>query len=308
MDAGTNIAPPLAGASSFDAQYPPPLTPAQRLIERYERLNTPPPHTPPHYLAVSRKKSTFKTQYVYDYRDDPSDRAAESLATPDSVRDRGLKDGRIHGFGAKKDKSPIRQSLRNLFSVIKKGAGGLAKRRSEDRLGSATGAARPGVTVATKLSPSSSSAVADEGNNSEGLLAVKANPVATTARPQKKRITGPLFYLTREAPILLSSPCQLVWTSCSVTLDVDARKLLVTSFTGPDIELCIHEILLPQCTDVRSLAATQLGNEERRALNEVVGPEKETLRVFEVLFEGKEREKFAARSVKERAGWISAIW
>jgi hypothetical protein len=55
MDVGTSVAPPLAGAS-FDAQYPPPLTPAQRLIERYERLNTPPPHTPPPYQAVSRKK------------------------------------------------------------------------------------------------------------------------------------------------------------------------------------------------------------------------------------------------------------
>jgi hypothetical protein len=298
MDAGTNVAPPLAGASSFDARYPPPLTPAQRLIERYERLNTPPPHTPPPHPAVSHEKSTFKTQYVYDYRDDFSNRAAESLATPDSVRDRGLKDGRIHAFGAKKDKSPIRQSLRNLFSVIKKGAGGLARRRSEDRLESATGAAPPGVTVATRLSPSSSPI---EGNKFE-------NPVSTTARPQKKRITGPLFYLTREAPTLLSSPCQLVWTSCSVTLDLDARKLLVTSFTGTDIELCIHEILLSQCTDIRSLATTQLGSEERRALDEVVGPEKETLRAFEVLFEGREREKFAARSVKERAGWISAIW
>jgi len=297
MDAGT---PPLAGAS-FDARYPPPLTPAQRLIERYERLNTPPPHTPP---PVSPEKSTLKRQYVYNYRDSPSNRAAESLAMPDSVRDRGLKDGRIQGFGAKKDKSPIRQSLRNLFSVIKKGAGGLAKRRSEDRLGLATGAAPPG----TKLSPASSSA--DERNEFEGSVAMKANPVATTARLQKKRITGPLFYLTHGAPTLLSSPCRLVWTSCSVTLDVDARKLLVTSFTGPgtDIELCIHEILLSQCTDIRSLAVTQLSSEEKRALDEVVGPEKETLRVFEVLFEGREKEKFAARSVKERAGWISAIW
>ncbi|KIM45293.1 hypothetical protein M413DRAFT_24527 [Hebeloma cylindrosporum] len=299
--------PPLAGASSFDAQYPPPLTPAQRLIERYERFNTPPPHTPPSHSILSPEKSTFKRQYVYDYRDDPSRRAAESLATPDSVRDRGLKDGRIHGFGAKKDKSPIRQSLRNLFSVIRKGAGGLAKRRSEDRLGSATWAPPTGVTVAKKLSPSPSSVVVDEGKTFEPM---KANPVATSARPQKKRITGPLFYLTREEPTLISAPCQLVWVSCSVTIDVDAHKLLVTSFTGPgtDIELCIHEILLSQCTDIRSLGVTQLGNEEKKALDEAVGPEKETLRVFEVLFEGREREKFAATSVKERAGWISAMW
>lgn len=297
-------APPLAGASFFDARYPPPLNPAQRLIECYEQLNTPPPHTPPH-PPVSHKKSTFTTQYVYDYRDDPSNRAAESLATPDSVRDSGLKDGRIHAFGAKKDKSPIRQSLMNLFSVIKKGAGGLAKRRSEDRLGSATGAASPGVTVTTKLSPSSSPVVVDEGHK---FKLVKANPVATTARPQKKRITGPLFYLTREAPTLLSPSCQLVWTSCSVTLDIEACKLLVSSFTGNDIELCIHEILLSGCTDIRSLAATQLDSEERKMLDEVVGPEKETLRVFEVLFKGREKEKFAARSVKERAGWVSAIW
>jgi hypothetical protein len=308
MDVDTNVAPPLSRTSPINVQYPPPLTPAQRLIERYERLSTPPPHTPPPQ-PLSQEKSTLKRQYVYDYRDDPFTRAAGSLATPDSLRDRGLKGrGRKHEIVVKKDKSPIRQSLRNLFSVIKKGAGGLAKRRSEDRLGLAAAAEVPGAAVPPRLSSSSSSAAVNEGSRYFGSVAMKTSPAATSARLRRKRMTGPLFYFIPGGPTLLSSPGLPVWTSCSVTLDVDAHKLLVSSFTGSEMELCIHEILLSRCSDIRSLAVAQLGKEESKALDEIVGPEKETLRVFEVLFEGREREKFAARSVKERAGWISAIW
>jgi hypothetical protein len=31
-------------------------------------------------------------------------------------------------------------------------------------------------------------------------------------------------------------------------------------------------------------------------------------KVFEILFSGKESQKFAATSVKDRAAWVSAIW
>ena len=120
-------------------------------------------------------------------------------------------------------------------------------------------------------------------------------------------MTGPLFYFIPRASTL-SPPGPPVWTSCNVTLEVDAHKLLVSSFTGSDMEPCIHEILLSRCTGIRSLGVAKSGNEERRALSGFVGPEEETLRVFEVLFEDREREKFAARSVKDRERWISALW
>jgi hypothetical protein len=67
----------------------------------------------------------------------------------------------------------------------------------------------------------------------------------------------------------------------------------------------IHTIRLSNCTDVRSLSSQQLDAEECALLPK--GDTKEP-KVFEILFEGKAREKFAATSVRERAEWVSAIW
>lgn len=177
-----------------------PQTPAQRLIAQYERLSTPPPPD----------KSTYHRQYC----------RAEKKAAPGIA-------------SSAKDRSPIRQSLRNLLSVFKKA-------RKTD-------------------APSSS------GHSPEAVISQQ---------------TGSLLYL--------SSPG---WTNCSVTLD--ARKLIL-SFT----DLSVHEIALSDCTDIRSLSSSQLDHI----------PHGDNVKVFEVLFLGKTRERFAARSVRERAGWISAIW
>lgn len=258
-----------------------PRTPAQRLIDQYERLSTPP-------LAVSslqREKSTYRRQYVSDRARPVNDdqRLSEMEARRSDKK----------GSTFKKDgRSPIRQSLRNLLSVLKKGAEGIGKRKSDERL--------PVPQSVLGGWPYQSS--------KEILPALPTartqQPVNTNAIPQRPRMTGPLLYLTR-GPQLLSPDIlgPLIWKTCSVTIDGD--KLVVSSFIG-DVDTSVHEIPLARCTDIRSLSPTQLTEEEISVLSRV--PEAECMRIFEMQFHDQRREKFAAKSVRERAGWISAIW
>ncbi|KAJ3493014.1 hypothetical protein NLJ89_g11114 [Agrocybe chaxingu] len=115
-------------------------TSAKRLIDRYERLSTPPPRTGTGPNAPLRQKSTRSYQYVYDYRAEAGH--SNYLAMPERGLGSDSKFKQKYGLGdatgagrkdTQKDRSPIRQSLRSLLSVFKKGAGGLAKRKSEDK-------------------------------------------------------------------------------------------------------------------------------------------------------------------------------
>ena len=64
-------------------------------------------------------------------------------------------------------------------------------------------------------------------------------------------------------------------------------------------------ITFEQCSDVRSLGFNELEPVERSLLP--TDPDMD-FKPFEMLFESGAREKFAAPSVKARAGWVSAIW
>jgi hypothetical protein len=58
--------------------------------------------------------------------------------------------------------------------------------------------------------------------------------------------------------------------------------------------------------DVKSLAASEIGIEQRAmlpAMENSANP-----RVFELIFDGKEGQRFAVPTVKDRAAWVSAIW
>lgn len=310
------------------------LTPAQKLIERYERMSTPPPQSPQYQQTPPALKSNYRTQYVYDYtKSEQHNYAAANanmhpnfLATPDDTngnwsRKHGSSGGghaAAPGGGKKdlskdKDKSPIRQSLKNLFSVLKKGAGGLAKRRPTDEL--------QGYLHQAQLRQDKNDLGQHSSSTVRGNVAVTTGPPSsnnvieqskTTATSinanQKKKMSGSLLYLTRGSQITNpETPCPLTWATCSVTLD--ANKLVVSSFMG-ELELYVHEIALAKCSDIHSLSLSQLNEEERRLLEEVT-QEGDNMKVFEVIFDGavkRKTEKFAAKSVKERAGWISAIW
>ncbi|KIJ61328.1 hypothetical protein HYDPIDRAFT_42730 [Hydnomerulius pinastri MD-312] len=115
-------------------------------------------------------------------------------------------------------------------------------------------------------------------------------------------LSGPLLYLSRPSSPL-ASPILPVWTSCTVTLH--DSHLLITWYTmhgNPSSKI----ISLDGCTDVRSLALKHMDPDERALLptKSVSGD----LKTFELLFEGRSREKFAAVSSQDRAQWVSAIW
>jgi len=330
---------------------------AKRLIDQYERLSSPPPNANGYTHGVggsgmARTKSTKNRQYVYDYRDNANSNTnahAPAPTRPTPTRTKSeiayletppKKQLHLKGLGKKdKDKSPIGQSLRNLFSVLKKGAGGLTLTSSKRNLlmGDVGGPydGHMGAAVAPRTHAEAQAQV-------QGPRSQRATPLA--APKNAKNMAGSLLYLTRVIPpselIKFPSPIpidisrstsssysgssagigQLAWTTCNVTCSPTpggggGAKLILSSFTS-ELQLVVHEIDLSGCTDIRSLSVSQLSDEEARLLevdpgasghgNEGVGGGP---KVFELKFKGsKPKEKFAARSVRERAGWISAIW
>ena len=175
----------------------------------------------------------------------------------------------ISQYESLKEKSPIRQSLRNLLSVFKKGP------KTADPITS--------------------------------TIPKKVNSLLSPT-------TGSLLYLSRiplPGQLDFSAKHELAWTVCNVTLDPASRKIHLSSFTS-ELQFVVHEINLSGCTDIRSLAVSHLSEREAKLLDEAsVRSEGEIgkLRAFEICFrDGRPKERFAAKSVKVRAGWISAIW
>lgn len=177
----------------------------------------------------------------------------------------------------KKDRSPIRQSICNLFSVFKK------------------------VNVVGKFKSDQNTSIVDRP---EQALYTSASPSVFDFKPLPpvKRKTGPLLYLARTSHLSSSLPILPVWTTCTATIETN---MILISWLTAHGNPSIYTISLSNCTDVRSLSSQQLDAEERALLPK--GDTKE-LKVFEILFEGRTREKFAATSVQERAEWVSAIW
>lgn len=182
-----------------------------------------------------------------------------------------------------KGRSPIRQSFRNLLSVFSKKSRSVKDVRGEGLDISTL------LTVPTpKLEPLSIPKLTQTASPSEVAC---TTPIAV--------YSGELLHLCRP----LSPEALPIWASCKVALH--PKHMLVTweTFCGnPSTSV----VTLQQCTDVRSLTLDDLDATERDLLP--TGPEYAETRVFELLFEGKSREKFAASSVKERAGWVGAIW
>lgn len=178
-----------------------------------------------------------------------------------------------------KGKSPMRQSLQNLFSALKKV--NLRKGKPPER---------PLISYKRQHHLIL--------NDHPGL---NAPPVL---RSRSRKLTSPLLYLSRTSQLLSDSlDTKMVWISCTATLEPGA--IVITSLTDSS-DSSVHNVELLNCTDVRSLSPEQLDAQESALLPRK--GENDEFKVFEILFEGRPREKFAANSVQERAGWVSAIW
>ncbi|KAM6501962.1 hypothetical protein JOM56_001939 [Amanita muscaria] len=198
-----------------------------------------------------------------------------------------------------KDKSPIRQSIRNLLSVFsskKHGSGGSPKRNIMKGI---TGIL-PRVTLFDAPVPPIP------------LDQVSPDPSPMPSRKHRgpTKTCGALLYLSHYENSFgsFSSPA---WLPCTVTLEVDDHSIIV-SWKNPEaqqpLKMQTHTVTLARCTDVRSLVGDQLDQQDIdipiSGCNLVI----EHFKVFELLFEGRQREKFAAKTVRERAKWVSAIW
>jgi len=79
----------------------------------------------------------------------------------------------------------------------------------------------------------------------------------------------------------------------------------LSSATTQGIESTVV-VSLRACTDVKSLAPNELAVEQRAllpAMKDSTDP-----KVFELRFDGKENQLFAAPTVMDRVAWVSAIW
>jgi hypothetical protein len=162
-----------------------------------------------------------------------------------------------------KDKSPIRQSLRNLLSVFKKA-------NSRERVKS------------------------DGEDDQKDGPNLTATHLALSRRPLSL-----LLYLSRDRPTTLLP----VWLACAATLQNGVIELRGLTRHEEPIH---HFINLSHCSDIRSVSSQQLDPQEATTL--LLASGKHEYKVFEIRFEGKAQETFAAPSLQERASWISAIW
>ena len=194
-----------------------------------------------------------------------------------------------------KKTSPLRQSFRNLLSVFKKGKR-FGKEKVEPYIYSKeTAPAFPDE----KKSKTPSRAEYDSDpfvlNNSGLGSRICTSPTAYSLH------MGPLLHLS--LPTSASTPILPVWIPCDAVLH--RSHILLTSPTAQGIRRT-DIVSLRACTDITSLASGDIDTEQRALLPTMENSAEP--KVFELLFDGKENQRFAAPAVKDRAAWVSAIW
>ena len=205
-------------------------------------------------------------------------------------------------------RSPIRQSIRNFLSVFRKSTSRASGERS-DLLSVAEDMMTEPLSGGASSSKASTSSARDYSSTltipqvspARQALSVCKTPLSPTAA----RHSGQVVHLCR--PLTPSSGIHPVWAHCTATLH-STHLLLTTETQGGNPSTDI--ITFRECADVRSLSTTELEANERAMLptQDAQGRDSQVWKIFELLFEGRPRERFAVRSVGERAAWVSKIW
>lgn len=220
------------------------------------------------------------------------------------LKDRGSSGGSIQTPENKgRGRSPIRQSLRNLLSVFSKKEK-LSSRESSlhvaDLLSPPNGIAEETHDMASLPLPPPKRPSLSRLQSSPQQIPVTpqdfSHPTCTTPIPM---YSGRLFHL---CPPVVSGGLP-IWAECDVVLHSSHVLITWHSNSGNPSTSAVQ---IGQCTDVRSLNPEDLGTAERSQLPD--NPDCGGLKIFELLFIGQSGEKFAARSLQERAGWVSAVW
>ena len=205
--------------------------------------------------------------------------------------DVGLFTPRTH---VEKKTSPLRQSFRNLLSVFKKG-----KRFGKEKVEpyiypKETGQSSPDEKL-SKIPP--------RAKHESDLFAPNSGSLGSRicTSPTYSLYTGTLLHLSQ--PTSASSSILPVWIPCDAVLH--QSHMLLTSATTQGIRRT-DVVSLRACTDVKSLTSGDIGAEQRALLPAM---ENSAIpKVFELVFDGKEKQRFAVPTVKDRAAWVSAIW
>ncbi|KAL0956318.1 hypothetical protein HGRIS_002471 [Hohenbuehelia grisea] len=274
-------------ASSIPPRGPKPLRQSQAHMVPYSDSDTY-AHSYPHLSSSSSIPTRNLIEQYESMTSAPSTRKAASgyLITPPVTPAKPAPDKTTVDRGPKA-KSPLRRSIQNLVTAFRRRTG--TERSSESHSRSPYVDSGSVGLPPTFISPAQ--LVSNEKPfNSYGC---------SISQPMMR--TGSLLYLTSSL-----EPGLAAWKHCSATLNSQQNYISVTWITeeGRSSE---HIISLVACADVRSITSHQLGEPLKTALvPQDTGPD--SLKVFEILFEGRSRERFAAFSVQERAAWVSAIW
>ncbi|KAH9054276.1 hypothetical protein EDB87DRAFT_1209118 [Lactarius vividus] len=189
-----------------------------------------------------------------------------------------------------KKTSPLRQSFRNLLSVFKKGK----------RLGKAN--------IVSSDAPSESEPPVERLSSDPLKRENEPDPFTFGGGPSSRICASPTYSLHGGLLLYLSPPAPAssilpVWITCDAVLH--GSHILLTSSTTQGIQSTIV-VSLRACTDIKSLAPDEIVAEHKAllpAMEDSTDP-----KVFELFFDGKESQRFAAPTVKDRASWVSAIW
>lgn len=169
-----------------------------------------------------------------------------------------------------KKRSPLRQSFRNILSVFGK---------------------KPKNKTTGAISSSSDDPFVARSSSSEMSTSVALR-------------SGSVLYLCTSSG---SSPLGSGWTPC--TADLHPTHILLS------LQNSTQTISLSGCTDVRSVSLKDLDAKELESLPRSEGGDEnpDGPKVFEIVFgaggeDGERTHRFAVRTVKDRAWWVSGIW
>jgi hypothetical protein len=240
----------------------------RELVSQFEALSQPGTPTPAQGTPTPRRRADVRT---------PSKRLPQLPLTPESPGGR-TPAARRRAFIDKA--SPLRQSVRHFLATLNK--------RENAML--CDGEDSAGTPMHALLGPSAPK---------DPAPTAKTEPVAAIARttPDTVRFTGPLMHLHPEGR---------TWSACTAKLRGQSILLTPDDASGTPPTTTID---LEWCSDVRSISRGEIDEHLRHALRTLDGgTETGERKVFELIFEGRPKERFAASSIKARAAWVSAIW